>query len=94
MGESKNPLGICEPVPEPQSPYYLYLETPGHRKKQQESFHAFPKDYFWNINISKTHFCQVSKRRAPTNDEGPLNKILKILDMGSISINKHEIEIW
>ena len=34
------------------------------------------------------------KRRAPTNDEDPFNKFLKLLDMGSISIKKYEMGIW
>ena len=29
-------------------------------------------------------FCQFCKRQAPTSDEGPSNKIVKILDMRSI----------
>ena len=36
-------------------------------------------------------FCQFWKRRAPNNDEDPFNEILKILDMGPISIWKHEM---
>ena len=36
------------------------------------------------------NFCQFWKRRAPKNDEDPFNKIFKILNMGSISIKKHE----
>ena len=35
-------------------------------------------------------FCQFWKRQAPTNDEDPSNKIFKILNMGPISIKKHE----
>ena len=32
-------------------------------------------------------------RWAPTNDEDPSNKILKNLDMGSISFKKREMEL-
>ena len=35
-------------------------------------------------------FCQFWKRRAPTNDEDPCNKISKNMGMRSISIKKHE----
>ena len=34
--------------------------------------------------------CQFWKRRAPENNEDPLNKISKILNMGPISIKNHE----
>ena len=30
------------------------------------------------------------KRRAPTNDEDPFNKISQIMDMGPTPIKKHE----
>ena len=34
--------------------------------------------------------CQFWKGRAPKNDEDPFNKILKIFNMGPISLEKHE----
>ena len=34
------------------------------------------------------------KRRAPKHETTPLNEISKILDMRSISIEKHETDIW
>ena len=34
--------------------------------------------------------CQFWKRQASNNDEGPLNKISKIMEMRPISIQKHE----
>ena len=33
---------------------------------------------------------QIWKRRAPKNDEDRFNEISKIMDMGPISIKKHE----
>ena len=55
---------------------------------------------FKNISFKKSQHLgnpkcrQLSKRRAPTNDEDPLNKILKILDMGSIYIYNIYIYIY
>ncbi len=49
---------------------------------------------FVSLNFLETPKCQISKRRASENDEHPRQQIFKILDMGSISIKKHEIEIW
>ena len=34
------------------------------------------------------------KRWAPKHDEDPPKKFLEILDPGSISARKHEMEIW
>ena len=34
--------------------------------------------------------CRFRKRWAPKNDEDPFNKVSKIMDMGPISIKKHE----
>ena len=34
------------------------------------------------------------RRRAPGNDEDPPNVFFKILGMNSISIKKHEMDIW
>ena len=39
-------------------------------------------------------FDQSWKRQGPKNDEDPFKRIADILDMGSISTNKHEIAIW
>ena len=34
------------------------------------------------------------KGRVPQNDEDPFKQILEILNMGSISIKKHEMDMW
>ena len=33
-------------------------------------------------------------KAGPENPEDPSNRFLKILTMGSISIQKHEMDIW
>ena len=66
-------------------------------KNKQKSGNVFETSYFYesqHLEIGKAHFCQFGKRRAPKNDENPLNKIPGILDMKSISIEKHDMEIW
>ena len=45
------------------------------------TFELHPFEVFW-------------KRRAPKHLDDPSNKFLKILDMGSISSRKSEIEFW
>ena len=52
--------------------------------KQMYSFLKFWKPYDYRFG----------KRRAPENDEDTRNKFYKIMDMRSISIKKHEMEIW
>ena len=52
---------------------------------------------FGNRKMLQTQKCQFPRRRAPGNDEDPFNKILKILDMRSISISKNmkgNLVIW
>ena len=47
------------------------------------------KTYYFNIS-GLPMFCQIWKRRAPTNDEDLSNKIFRKMDMKPISIKKHE----
>ena len=47
-----------------------------------------------NVENLDFMFCQFWKRRAPKHDETPSNKISKLLDMGPISSQKHEIGHW
>ena len=100
IGGPRNPhfydFGILGRVQTLQNQLFLSLETPGHFKKHQEKSRnqAFETNVFSNLKVPKIHFCQFRKRRAPGNDEDPFNKILKILDMRSISIKKHKVGIW
>ena len=97
MGEPKTPhfhdfgiFGISRRVPI----ISIFGDTkiPGQIKKRPGVF--FEHIMFTSFKKLNPQVCQVWKRRAPKNDEGPSNNILKVLDMGSISIKKHEIEIW
>ena len=42
------------------------------------------------VHIWTSKKCQFWKRQAPKNPEDPSNEIFKILNMGPISIKKHE----
>ena len=44
-------------------------------------------------NMGHLIFIDLGKTGAE-NDEDPFNQILTILDMGSISIKKHEMKVW
>ena len=62
------------------------------RKKTPGTF--FGKYYFCKSqNWGNPLFWQFSKKRAPINPEDSYNRILNIVDMGSISIKEHEMEI-
>ena len=94
MGEPKTPhffdFGMSGRVPKPNKQLFLSLETPGYLKeiKKQsqiilQSYYCYTFHFFW----------QFSKRRAPANPADPSKEILKILEAGSISSEKHEIGI-
>ena len=52
------------------------------------------KHTFWNLSILKLqHFERFGKDGGTTKTEDPFNKFLEILNMRSISIQKHEMEI-
>ena len=64
-------------VPEPQNQLFLSLETPAYLKQSRKNPGMFSKIIC--LQISKFWKSQglALKRRAPRNDEDPLNKILK-----------------
>ena len=72
---------------------FLSLETPTYLNKSENS-----RIIFKNI------ICEPQKRISGTlktlekvraeNPDDPFNEFLKLLDMGSISSKKHEIEMW
>ena len=52
------------------------------------------EEYLWKSpNLVNRAFGEFGKRRAPENPEESFNKLLKILNMGSISSRKHEMGI-
>ena len=65
----------------------LSFETPGHIKQNQENTWNNSNTYYLYTSqkLRKPNLYRFWKRRAPTNDEDPLNKILRILDVGSMS---------
>ena len=54
----------------------------------------FEEYYFIDLIFRNPKVLQLPKRRAPANGEDPFNNILKIMDTRSISIKKHDVEIW
>ena len=98
MGESKNlhfyDFGIWGRVPAPQNQYYLSLEARGDFKKAKiNQTHFWKTPYIFHI-FQNVGNCKIGKSWAPRNLDDPFNKILKIMDMGSIFSRKHEMEIW
>ena len=45
-------------------------------------------------NFRKSNFSKTLEKRWPTNEEDPSDFFLEILNMGSISSRKHEMDIW
>ena len=100
MGKPINPhfydFGIWGRVPEPQNQYYLSLETTGYLKELRNT-PCNILNHMISINIEKLeihlldNYRKDVRRKNPTD---PFNKLLKIFDMGSISIKKHEIGFW
>ena len=98
MGEPQNlhfyDLGIFGRVPEPQHHLFLSLETPGYLKQIQKK----PLGVFINM-FYKSHFVEfeeleILEKSDTENPDDPSNNILKVLDMRSIFIKRHEMEIW
>ena len=91
MGEPENPyfydFWIFGRVPGSQNQLCLSLETPGYLSKPNENTWSILRIFFANLKMSEHPTCwKCSKRRAPGNNEDPLNQILKSLDMILISI--------
>ena len=99
MGETQTShfydFGTFGRVPEPQNQVFFILGDT-RRPKESRKIPGTFKNTFWYKSqlLGNPNFCQLSKRWAPTNPDDLSNKTLKILDMRSISINKHDIEMW
>ena len=48
---------------------------------------------FWEVSINETPFFKNLEKAGPENPEDPFNKYSKILNMGSISSRRHELDI-
>ena len=96
MGEPRTPyfydLGISGRGPGSLQQLFLSVETPRYLKNPRTP-KSFLKDPYKLRNLGKPNF-ETLERRTPTNPEDPPNKFLKILDMKSIYIKKHEMHIW
>ena len=83
----------------PGEPLFMDLSIPKYFSRYKKHYgRTFENIIFRCINkleiLNFKMLDQLRKRRAPKHDEDPSNKISKNLDVGSISIRKHEIEVW
>ena len=89
MGEPKNlhfyDFGIYGRPPSPKPTIFISGDTRTHKTNQETNRSIFTIIMFPIV-------WQFWGRRAPTKDDDASNKLLKILDMGSISIKEHEME--
>ena len=73
-------------VPEIQHPYYLSLETPGYFKKSKQ-YHIISKHIISaNFKSLEIHNVETLEKTGAENPDDPFNKIMKIMNMRSISI--------
>ena len=82
MGEPKffyfYDFRILRRVSEPLNKYHLAFETPWYLKKTQEiPWNIFKSCFCKSQNCGHPPFCQMTKRRAPTNLSDPSNKSWK-----------------
>ena len=54
---------------------------------------VFEKSYFWKYQLRWICFLKTTKRRVSKNPEDPSYKFLKIFNMGSLVVKRHEMEI-
>ena len=99
LGETQTPhfydFGIFERVLFPSTNYFcLWIpqDTLTHPRNKPKS--CLENRILGSFKIVEVRHFEKWKRQAPTNDEDPSNIILKILDMGSISIQKYEMGTW
>ena len=98
MGEPRTPhfynLRIFECVPEPQNQLFLFLETPGHLKKSKKQARTIFDFVYKFPNFEQTNILTSLEKTGAEQSDSPCKKILKALEMGSISSWKHDMEIW
>ena len=90
MGKAQTPhfhdFGILGSVQPPQNQLFLSLETPGHHKQIKKNTGTVSQNnIFTNLKIRKIHCLTCVETVGTEHDEDMLNKILRILHMGSIS---------
>ena len=94
MGEPETPhfydFKIFGRVPGSQNQYYLSFETPGDPTTIKKNPWDLNKCFYKYQSCGNPTCWQFSKRRASENPADPSNKILEILDMGSLSIKSME----
>ena len=72
-------FGIVEPVTTPQNHLFLFSGTPGYLTKNPENHRDILKHIILQIaKAGESHVLHFWERRAPNNDEDPLNSISKL----------------
>ena len=88
-------FGISGRVNDSQNQLF-YLWEPQDASNTSRKKKSFKNKWcFWKSqDFGNRQFLNFSKRRAPKKNDDPFNKVLKILNMGSVSSRKHEMDIW
>ena len=100
LGETESPsfhdLGIFGRVHDSQNrTIFIFGRTRTLQIVQEQSGITLEKNIFGTSKQFKHTFSlNLWKRRAPANHEVPSHKFLNILNMGSISSRKPEMEFW
>ena len=85
--------GFWNVSPSPKTNYFYLWRHQDTATKPRKPLEHLKKMVVATIISINPKVWKCSNRRAPDNPEDPSNEILKVLDTGSISINKHEMEI-
>ena len=98
MGKSRTPhshdFGIFGRAHEPQNQYYFIFGDTKILQETEDNPESVSKEYSWKSpNVKIEHFENIGKDESRKNDN-PSNKLLKILNRGSISFEKHEIDFF
>ena len=99
MGETETPhfydFKNSGRVPETQNHLFLYFETLGYSNKIKNIPWNSKQNMCINIRISQIRSVVNFRKDGRRKSRRPVKKqTLETLDMGSISINKHEMETW
>ena len=88
--------GLLDVSPSPKTnSFYFWRHKDTSTNQAQTRNISETCDYYIKFrNFGNPKVCHFLKRWAPNNDEDPSTIFLKILDMRSISIEKHEMRIW
>ena len=98
MEEAKNlhvhDFGIFEPVPEPRNLLFnIFGNTKTPKLNRENPWNMFRTYYSYKYKKWKSIMLSIWEKTGAENPSDPSNKILRILEMRSISSWKHEMEM-